>query len=314
MKRLRKAEGAALGLIALVVVVLSFSGGSTLVKASHTPGITVAFWRMVLCSGIWAVILRISEGRWLTLGDIRAAFVPGMLFGTNIAFFFTGVTRTSIATAEFTGALSPMLVIPLGALIFKERVHLRALSFGAISVVGLALVLFGAPSAGEFSWTGEAWIIAANVLWAAYLLTSRSLRRGRSVAAIMAGIMPIATIVTLPLGLFVFPGSLGQVTWRSVVFIVVLAALTGTIAHGLMVFAQHSVPIGVISMLQLSQPVLAVTWSLLFLGARVRPVQVLGMALVMVGLVVMTLLTQRASAQPGYTDSQPNGELGGTPG
>ena len=52
MKRLRKAEGAALGLIALVVVVLSFSGGSTLVKASHTPGITVAFWRMVLCSGI----------------------------------------------------------------------------------------------------------------------------------------------------------------------------------------------------------------------------------------------------------------------
>ena len=72
------------------------------------------------------------------------------------------------------------------------------------------------------------------------------------------------------------------------VFIVVLAALTGTIAHGLMVFAQHSVPIGVISMLQLSQPVLAVTWSLLFLGARVRPVQVLGMALVMVGLVTQT--------------------------
>ena len=139
------------GLIALVVVVLSFSGGSTLVKASHTPGITVAFWRMVLCSGIWAVILRISEGRWLTLGDIRAAFVPGMLFGTNIAFFFTGVTRTSIATAEFTGALSPMLVIPLGALIFKERVHLRALSFGAISVVGLALVLFGGHVIQSFS-------------------------------------------------------------------------------------------------------------------------------------------------------------------
>lgn len=295
MKRLREAEGAALGLMALVVVVLSFSGGSTLVKLSETPGVTVAFWRMLLCSVIWLVILRATEHRWLTVADLRAALVPGLLFGTNITFFFTGVTRTSIAAAEFTGALAPMLVIPLGAMVFKERVHLRALSFGVVSVVGLALVLFGAPTSGEFSWTGEAWIIAANVLWAGYLLTSRTLRQGRSVAAIMAGITPIATVVALPLGLWAFPGTLGQVTWRSVVFIVVLAGLTGTLAHGLMVYAQRAVSISIISMVQLSQPALAVTWSVLFLDATVRPVQLLGMALVLAGLITMTALTQRAT-------------------
>lgn len=295
MKRLREAEGAALGLMALVVVVLSFSGGSTLVKLSETPGVTVAFWRMLLCSVIWLVILRATEHRWLTVADLRAALVPGLLFGTNITFFFTGVTRTSIAAAEFTGALAPMLVIPLGAMVFKERVHLRALSFGVVSVVGLALVLFGAPTSGEFSWTGEAWIIAANVLWAGYLLTSRTLRQGRSVAAIMASITPIATVVALPLGLWAFPGTLGQVTWRSVVFIVVLAGLTGTLAHGLMVYAQRAVSISIISMVQLSQPALAVTWSVLFLDATVRPVQLLGMALVLAGLITMTALTQRAA-------------------
>lgn len=295
MKRLREAEGAALGLMALVVVVLSFSGGSTLVKLSETPGVTVAFWRMLLCSVIWLVILRATEHRWLTVADLRAALVPGLLFGTNITFFFTGVTRTSIAAAEFTGALAPMLVIPLGAMVFKERVHLRALSFGVVSVVGLALVLFGAPTSGEFSWTGEAWIIAANVLWAGYLLTSRTLRQGRSVAAIMAGITPIATVVALPLGLWAFPGTLGQVTWRSVVFIVLLAGLTGTLAHGLMVYAQRAVSISIISMVQLSQPALAVTWSVLFLDATVRPVQLLGMALVLAGLITMTALTQRAT-------------------
>lgn len=295
MKRLRDAEGSALGLMALAVVVLSFSGGSTLVKLSHTPGVTVAFWRMLLCSVIWIVILRLSEQRWLTGADLRAALVPGLLFGTNIAFFFTGVTHTTVAAAEFTGALSPMLVIPIGALVFKEKVHAKALMFGVVSVAGLALVLFGAPTSGEFSWTGELWIIAANVLWAGYLLTSRSLRRQRSVAAIMAGITPIATLVTLPLGLFVFPGTLDEVTWRSVVFIVVLAVLTGTTAHGLMVYAQHSVPISVISTLQLSQPAMAVTWSVLFLGATVRPLQVFGMVLVITGLVLMTVLTQRST-------------------
>ena len=101
-------------------------------------------------------------------------------------------------------------------------------------------------------------------------------------------------MVTLPLGLFVFPGTLLQVTWRSVVFIVILAVITGTIAHGLMVFAQKSVPIGVISMLQVSQPALAVLWSVLFLGSAVNGWQIVGMALVIIGLAAVTLQTRRA--------------------
>jgi len=294
--RIRRPQGRALGLTALVAVILLFSAGSTLVKLSETPGVAVAFWRMLLCSFIWIGILRVTEQRWLSWADLRPALVPGIAFGLNITFFFTGVTKTTVASAEFTGALTPLLVVPLGAWLFHERLRLGALAFGLISLVGLALVLFFAPANGEFSWTGVAWIGGALCLWATYLLTSRRLRQGRSVAAVMAAITPIATVVTLPLGLFVFPGPLGQLTWRSVVFIVILAALTGTAAHGLMVFAQQSVPIGVISMLQVSQPALAVLWSVLFLGSTVRPIQIGGMALVIAGLAIVTIQTQRSSS------------------
>jgi drug/metabolite transporter (DMT)-like permease len=74
---------------------------------------------------------------------------------------------------------------------------------------------------------------------------------------------------------------------------VLLALLTGTIAHGLMVYAQKSVPIGVISMLQVSQPALAVMWSVLFLGSVVNGWQIVGMALVIIGLAAVTLQTRR---------------------
>jgi drug/metabolite transporter (DMT)-like permease len=289
----RGAQGRTLGLLALGVAILSFSAGSTLVKLSQTPGVTVAFWRMLLCSAIWVVILRVSEQRWLAWDDIRAALLPGVAFGLNITFFFTGVTKTTVASAEFTGALTPLIVVPMGAFIFKERLRLGALLYGLVSLVGLALVLFNAPPTGEFSWGGVAWVGAATTLWATYLLTSRSLRQGRSVAAIMAAITPIATVVILPLGLFVFPGTLLQVTWRSVVFIIILAALTGTLAHGLMVFAQTHVPIGVISISQVSQPALAVLWSVLFLGSTVVGIQIVGMALVILGLAMVTVQSRR---------------------
>ncbi|MDO9175432.1 MAG: hypothetical protein Q7V62_11565, partial [Actinomycetota bacterium] len=61
-----------------------------------------------------------------------------------------------------------------------------------------------------------------------------------------------------------------------------------------MVFAQKSVPIGVIAMLQVSQPALAVVWSVLFLGSSVAAIQIFGMALVILGLVAVTIQTQRS--------------------
>ncbi|MFM7684695.1 MAG: DMT family transporter [Actinomycetota bacterium] len=292
----QRPQGRSLGLLALVAVILCFSAGSTLVKLSHTPGVTVAFWRMILCTFIWVGILRVTEGRWLSRDDLRAALVPGIVFGLNIAFFFTGVTKTSIASAEFTGALTPLLVVPLGAWFFKEKLRADALAFGVISIAGLALVLFNAPPTGEFSWAGIAWIGGGLAMWAVYLLTSRALRTGRSVAAVMASITPIAAVVILPLTLFVFPGTIQQVTWRSVVFIALLGVVTGTAAHGLMVFAQKFVPVGVISMLQVSQPALAVLWSVLFLGSTVNGMQMVGGALVILGLVAVTIQTQRGRA------------------
>ena len=289
----RRLEGRPLGLAALGVVILLFSLGSTLVKLAHTPSVAIAFWRMLLCSVIWIAILRVSERRWLTWADIRAALLPGLAFGLNIVLFFTGVTKTTIASAEFTGALTPLFVVPLAAVLFHEKVRLASFSFGLVSLAGLAVVLFNAPSNGEFSWRGVAWIACALVMWTTYLLTSRTLRQGRSVATVMASITPVATLVTLVVGLVFVREDLFEITWRSVVFITLLAVLTGTIAHGLMVFAQRLVPIGVISMLQVSQPGLSVLWSVWFLSSSVRPIQLVGMAMVVLGLVLVTIQTQR---------------------
>ncbi len=283
------------GLVALAAAVLCFSLGSTIVKRAGIPGPTMAFWRMVLTSVLWVVVLRVAERRTLTLADLRRAFVPGVLFGLNIVLFFTGVTMTSVANAEFTGALTPIILVPVGALLFGERVDLRALWFGLISLVGLVIVLFNAPATGVATWGGNFVVVGAMVSWAAYLATSRRLRAtNMSVALIMASMMPIAALTELPIA--VARGELWDVTWRSVPYIVLLAVLTGTGAHGFMVYAQHTVPIGTISMLQVAQPALAVVWAYLLLGQTIRPVQLVGMALVLAGLVAVIGMTRRAPA------------------
>jgi drug/metabolite transporter (DMT)-like permease len=235
--------------------------------------------------------MRVIDKRWLRWADLRAALVPGVLFGLNITAFFTGVTKTSVAHAEFIGAMTPLILVPAGALLFKERLNVRALLFGLISVVGLYLVLGFSPANGDASLSGDLIIASAMFLWASYLLTSRNLRVGRSVATVMASITPIATVTIFPLVLF--SGNIAELTTRSWVFILLLAVLTGTAAHGFIVFAQRTVPVSTISIMQVAQPALAVVWSVLFLSQSVQPIQLVGMALVMIGLAAVTLLSRR---------------------
>ena len=94
------------GLVAVIGVVLCFSLGSTLVKRAHTPGVLVAFWRMVTTTIVWNGILW-TRGRHIRLANLKQALIPGIFFGLNITCFYAGATHNSVANAELIGSLTP---------------------------------------------------------------------------------------------------------------------------------------------------------------------------------------------------------------
>lgn len=293
----------------MVAVVLTFSASSTIIRKAGAPGPTIAFWRMLGSSIIWTILLRITERRFVTAQEWRRAVVTGVALGVNILLFYTAATKTSVANLEFIGALAPLLLLPAGAMLFHEKVNHRATVFGIVSIVGLAVVLFDAPRRGAATWLGNGLAVLSLATWCSYLLASRQLRRGMSVATLMASALPIATLITLPL--VVINHDIGRVDARSMVYIAVLTLLTGVVAHGLMVFAQRKVPIGIMSLMQVGQPALAVVWSAIFLSQTIRPVQIVGMAMVVFGLAAVVVQTQRGTARLIATE---DGELAGSAG
>lgn len=284
-------DGRFVGIAAICVAALCFSLSSTVVRTAGLPGPTLAFWRMCVAAVLWWVILWITEHRTVRLDELKRSAVPGALFGLNITCFFTGVTHTTVANAEFIGSLSPLLVVPAGAIVFGERVHRRALAFGVVSLCGLALVLFSGAGSAEATWTGNLFVFAAVSLWAGYITTSRRIRGTTSVQALMAAMMTVASITLLPI--VALNDDLGPVTGTGWLYVIGLAALTGTLAHGLIVFAQRAVPIGTMSLIQVAQPALAVGWAYLILDQSLRTAQVIGMAMVLAGVLAVTFVSRR---------------------
>jgi drug/metabolite transporter (DMT)-like permease len=285
-----------LGALAVVGLVIAFSLSSTLVKRAHTPGVLVAFWRLTTVSVVWNVYIR-ATGRRVTMADVRQAFIPGIFFGLNLAIFFAGATKNSVANAALIGSLSPFLIVPLGARLFKEHINPRALVFALAAFGGLAIVLFSAPAKGDASLRGNVFGIVAMLLWTGYVTTTRHFRRSMDVAVFMATISPIAAVAVLPLA--ITNGDVFGMSGTGWTYMLILTFLTGVAAHGLMVFAQKTVAIGTIGITQVIQPPLAFVWSFLLLDERLNGRQLVGIAIVLGGLLAFLVTNQRGSSRSG---------------
>jgi drug/metabolite transporter (DMT)-like permease len=285
-----------LAAIAVVITITVFSFASTLVKRADTPAELVAFWRMVLTTIVWNAMV-LASGRRPSWRNIRLAAVPGIFFGLDIAFFYLGATHNTVANAEMISAMTPFIVVPIGAKFFGERLNPRALFFALAAFGGVAIVLFGAPPNGDASVRGSIFGVLALCCWAGYISGTRRLRGEMDVASYMAAMTPAATLAVLPLALV--HGDMLSITAHGWAYTVLLTLMTGVLAHGLMVFAQSTIPIGTIGIAQITQPALAALWSFLLLGETLRGRQVLGMLLVFVGLLGFVLMNQRKNLQSG---------------
>lgn len=289
-----------LGLFAVVAAIMCFGVSFGIIKWPGIPGSVVAWWRLVGSSVLWWALLlglRATKGRPLpTRAHWRAALPAALAFGIYISVFFTAVTKTSVAHAEFINGLAPLLLIPAGFVVFHERPNWSALRFGALSLVGLMIVLFTGPAKGAATLQGDLLMIivlAASVTY--YMASKRARGRGVATADFMAMVMPVALVTATPVAVAIAGDELWPLSGKAWIAIALLSVLTGGAGHGLLFYAHRTVPIATISVMQVGQPALSVFWAWVIVGEAITATQVPGMALVILGMALVVWFSQRAA-------------------
>jgi len=286
----RRVRARTLGALAVVGVVIGFSLSSTLAKRAETPGVLLAFWRLTVATVVFNVYLW-RTGRRVTMRHVRQALLPGAFFGLNLAMFFAGATKNSVANAALIGSMAPFFIVPIGAKLFREFNDRRALAFALVAFSGLGLVLFSAPAKGDASLEGNVFGFVAMLLLVGYVVSTRHFRRDMDVAIFMATICPIGALAVVPIAATSGDGfGMSRTGWT---YMLILAFLSGVAANGLMVYAQKTIQIGTIAIAQVVNPAIAVVWSFLLLGETLRVGQVIGIAVAIGGLTAFLRLNQR---------------------
>lgn len=292
------------GLAAVLGAVFCFAISFGVIKWPGTAGSVIAWWRLVGSAVLWwalVVVQRSRSGRPLPNRATWLRVLPAALFfGIFISVYFTAVTRTSIAHAEFINSLAPLLVIPVGYLVFRERPNWSALRFGLLSLIGLTIVLFNGPSSGAATVEGDLLMIVVLAASVSFLSASKWARaRGVDTIDFMAIVMPVALLTASPVAVVIAGDELWPLSAEAWVAVAVLSVLTGGAAHGLLFYAHRSVPIATISVVQVSQPALSVFWAWVIVGETITAAQVPGMALVIVGMALVVWFSQRPTLSPG---------------
>ncbi|MDP3730992.1 MAG: DMT family transporter [bacterium] len=285
--------------LALLLAHMIWGGNFVVAKVTlqEFPTYTLAFLRFALASLFLAPFF-LAETRKIKIDkkDFPKLTLIGVLIITlNIAFFFTGIQKTTAINASVLTLVIPMLSVLLGWLFLKEKVYLINLAgifaglMGALIIVGVPKAIFG--EASSQSLIGNFLIILASVVWVTGAIISRQMLQKYSSLTVVAFAFLIGMITFFPLAAFEYienPGWTNRITLVGLLGLLYMTMLSSVSAYFLFEWGLAKTNIITANLFQYIEPFVATTLAVLILSESLSIDFAIGAILIAVGVFLGT--------------------------
>jgi len=287
----------------LAITPLFWAGNIIVGRAARgeIPPITLNWWRWSLAA--FLVTLLVHRGLWRQRALLRRSWkLLLLLAASGITAFhsavYLGLTETTAINAALIIALGPVLIVPLAWVLLHERITaLQGLGVLLSFVGALVVILRGdlAVLTGLAFNRGDLWLLFASFCWAVYSVFLKRRPPEMEELVLLAAVMLLGTALTTPFYLWEFatlggfaptPANLGAIA-----FVSVFASLLAYIFWNRGV---HLVGPNKASLFLHLIPVYVAVLAALLLGEQVRPFHLIGLALILAGILLLTRFGARA--------------------
>ncbi|HKC44203.1 MAG TPA: DMT family transporter [Burkholderiales bacterium] len=285
----------------LAAGVLVISTASILIRwlqADGVPSLSIAAWRLGLAALLLAPLVLIRHRAALARlapRDWLLAAAAGAFLAAHFATWIRSLEYTSVASSVALVTTNPMWIGIASWVVFRERLSAVMLFAIALAIAGSAVIFLadggrGGPQ-GSAPALGNALAIVGSLAICGYLLIGRGLRR--SIALVpYVGVVYAAAAVCLVVVALAAGAPLGGFARESWLMLLALAIGPQLLGHSSFNWALKYLSATLIALAILGEPIgsTILAWGLL--GEQVGPVQIAGMALLLVGI----FLAARAGA------------------
>jgi drug/metabolite transporter (DMT)-like permease len=288
------------GVLMVALAAVAFSGKAIIIKLAYRHGVdavTLLALRMLFSAPLFAVLAwwasRAPGVEALSGPDLRAVAALGFIGYYLASYFdFLGLQHITAALERLVLFLYPTFVLILSAMLFGRRITARDVGAVALSYVGIALVFAHDLQTQQGDVVlGSFWVLLSALLYAIYLLGSGRLvgRVGSLRFACYAGLVSCAAVLahyaiaTPRLDLIVSQPA--PVYWLAIL----MAAASTVMPIVLTSEGIRRIGASQASVLGSLGPVATIFLGYLFLGEPITAIQLGGAALVLAGVLAISL-------------------------
>jgi len=250
------------------------------------PGPASALYRMLIPAIVllptWFLGPAQTRLGWKTLAMIAAG---GLFFALDLAFYNTSVLRTSAANATVFGNNSP-IVVGLFTWIFFRRRPPVVFWLGLVLAIAGSLIIVWADLRHSASFgSGDLMATVAGACFAVYLMATERVRTTTSTLAFLrlAILSTALFLLLIDLGLGISLAVPRGPSWAALIGLGLISQLGGYLA---LTYALGHLPATATSISLLAQVPLTAILAAILLAEPVSTAQILGGALVLVGVVL----------------------------
>ena len=278
-----------IGALLCLVAAGSFALQPILVRLAFDGGAGVASVGAIRFA-LAAVVLGVLARSAIAAAPMRTLLAPFLLgltiYGLETGLFFASLERIDVSLASLLMCSYPALVVAGAVLLRRERASRRRAAALAVALVGVALVLAGGVG-GAIDPVGIGLALGAAIAYAAYVLVSDSLL-GTTEPLVLATMLCAGAAVAFALAGGA-TGSLESPRPSTLLVVAAIALVATVLPIAAFLGGVHRIGPSRATILGTVEPPVTIALSALVFGERLGPVQLLGAALVVSGVVILQL-------------------------
>jgi drug/metabolite transporter (DMT)-like permease len=291
----------------VLVSAASFGSGALFAKPVYAAGVewpTLLAWRFLIGAGLSWAWLALSAGRRAGLRRlprrrVAIALGLGVLYLGNSGTYYAGLETVSASLAALIVFIYPAIVAVLSLRVGHRLVGRRPWIALAMALAGTALALGGIPAGAVPPVSGLIQVVASPIIYAVWIVLSARLSGERSDrvggeaddgadTAAATALMMVATAIgfwglVAATGRPSLPGDVPSAAWPGILGIGVVSTFVA-----IQTFYAGTKRIGAAqaSLISTFEPVWTISLAALLLGEALGPLQLVGGALVIGGVVL----------------------------
>ncbi len=286
--------------VILFIGVVSVSFAAIFIRLAEAPALVIASYRLTIASLILAPIAltkAISQRPRLRLRNSLLILLSSLFLALHFGLWIASLDYTSIASSVVLVTAHPALVAVASYFLWGERLSRLKVAGIALAFAGVAWINYGGFNFSLRAATGNLLALVAGFAMAGYLLIGSHLRERISMMSYLAIIYAVSAVMLL-VATAICRQSLFGYSGHTYLMLVLLAIIPQLLGHSSLNLAVRLIPVTLVSVAILGEPVGATVLAGLILGEMPSSNEIGGGLLILSGI-LMVVRPKREKSRSG---------------